>query len=222
MRDEEHGGIFRMPQAGWYNTPSEPGLLRFWNGTAWTAHRQPAPQHAPAEPVVAIDPVVPVVPVVPAEPRPRRAIAAPIAGMAACLLLILLGVGLIVFAGQQTSAVAGETSTHGTVTALGWKAVTDGSGVTKDDCYPSAQFVVAGSTHTARSSTGETPCPVSLGDTATVVYSPSRLDDARVSMPAGWLSYVWLLPVGAGFGLLASLIAFILRMRAFAPVAPPT
>ena len=29
-------------QAGWYRAPGEEGLLRFWNGTTWTDHRQPA------------------------------------------------------------------------------------------------------------------------------------------------------------------------------------
>ncbi|HEY4270276.1 MAG TPA: DUF2510 domain-containing protein [Galbitalea sp.] len=201
-----------MPQAGWYNAPSEQGFVRFWNGTAWTEHRQPLPQPVPE---------VPAIPVVPVEIRPRRALGLPIVGMAACLILAILGIGVIVFMGQQTTAAAGETSTHGTVTALGWKAVKDGSGVTIDDCYPSARFVAAGASHTARSRTGQTPCPVNIGDTATVVYSIASPDDARIALPAGWLSYAWLLPVAAGFGLIASLIAFILRMRVFAPVAPP-
>jgi hypothetical protein len=30
-------------QAGWYRAPGEEGLLRFWNGTSWTDHRQPIP-----------------------------------------------------------------------------------------------------------------------------------------------------------------------------------
>ena len=30
-------------QAGWYHAPGEEGLLRYWNGRAWTEHRQPAP-----------------------------------------------------------------------------------------------------------------------------------------------------------------------------------
>ena len=30
-------------QAGWYRAPGEEGLLRYWNGTIWTDHRQPDP-----------------------------------------------------------------------------------------------------------------------------------------------------------------------------------
>ncbi|HEY1529287.1 MAG TPA: DUF2510 domain-containing protein [Galbitalea sp.] len=30
-------------QAGWYRAPGEAGQLRYWNGTAWTNHRQPDP-----------------------------------------------------------------------------------------------------------------------------------------------------------------------------------
>jgi hypothetical protein len=36
-------------QAGWYRAPGEEGLLRYWNGTAWTAHRQPMPVVTPVE-----------------------------------------------------------------------------------------------------------------------------------------------------------------------------
>ena len=37
-------------QAGWYRAPSEEGILRYWNGSAWTDHRQPAPVAAAPEP----------------------------------------------------------------------------------------------------------------------------------------------------------------------------
>lgn len=30
------------PPAGWYPDPQVPGQLRYWDGTAWTAHTQPA------------------------------------------------------------------------------------------------------------------------------------------------------------------------------------
>jgi Superinfection immunity protein/Protein of unknown function (DUF2510) len=39
-----------QPAAGWY--PSE-GALRYWDGTAWTDHRQPLPP--PSAPVVVTD-----------------------------------------------------------------------------------------------------------------------------------------------------------------------
>jgi hypothetical protein len=58
-------------QAGWYRAPGEEGLLRYWNGTAWTTHRQPMPDAPPstqataatvaepaAEPAVAPTPIV--------------------------------------------------------------------------------------------------------------------------------------------------------------------
>ena len=34
-------------QAGWYHAPGEEGLLRYWNGLAWTEHRQPVPVAEP-------------------------------------------------------------------------------------------------------------------------------------------------------------------------------
>jgi hypothetical protein len=37
-------------QAGWYRAPGEAGMLRYWNGTMWTDHRQPDPAAAPQGP----------------------------------------------------------------------------------------------------------------------------------------------------------------------------
>jgi hypothetical protein len=34
-------------QAGWYRAPGEDGMLRYWNGTSWTDHRQPVPDADP-------------------------------------------------------------------------------------------------------------------------------------------------------------------------------
>ncbi len=41
-------------QAGWYRAPGEEGLLRYWNGTTWTNHRQPAPEATPPEPAAGL------------------------------------------------------------------------------------------------------------------------------------------------------------------------
>ena len=40
-------GDMMAGQAGWYNAPGEAGLLRYWNGSAWTEHRQPVPDAVP-------------------------------------------------------------------------------------------------------------------------------------------------------------------------------
>ena len=34
------------PAAAWYPDPENAGLLRYWNGTAWTEHRHPARERA--------------------------------------------------------------------------------------------------------------------------------------------------------------------------------
>jgi Protein of unknown function (DUF2510) len=47
-------------QAGWYRAPGEDGMLRYWNGTSWTAHRQPVP--ATPQPVAAAIPLLDAVP----------------------------------------------------------------------------------------------------------------------------------------------------------------
>jgi hypothetical protein len=53
-------------QAGWYRAPGEDGLLRYWNGSAWTEHRQPAPVAVP----VAAPVIVPVAITVDSVPEP--------------------------------------------------------------------------------------------------------------------------------------------------------
>lgn len=35
------------PVADWYPDPMSPGVLRYWDGSAWTDHRAPAPAAAP-------------------------------------------------------------------------------------------------------------------------------------------------------------------------------
>lgn len=35
------------PPAGWYPDPIEPSVLRYWDGSQWTADMQPAPQFTP-------------------------------------------------------------------------------------------------------------------------------------------------------------------------------
>lgn len=64
------------PAAGWYTDPAGGGGQRYWDGTAWTQHVQPAA--APAEPVAPAAPVAPpAAPVAPAAPVPP--VAAPAA-----------------------------------------------------------------------------------------------------------------------------------------------
>ena len=49
-------------QAGWYTDPGGSGHLRWWDGTAWSAHLAPQPTPAPT-PAPAPTPVVPLPPV---------------------------------------------------------------------------------------------------------------------------------------------------------------
>jgi hypothetical protein len=38
------------PPPGWHPDPSEPGLIRYWDGTQWTEHTQPATEPTAEEP----------------------------------------------------------------------------------------------------------------------------------------------------------------------------
>ena len=44
----------------WYPDPTNPGLQRYWNGTAWTQHTTPLYASAPIQPVVGASPDDPV------------------------------------------------------------------------------------------------------------------------------------------------------------------
>ena len=50
---------------GWYDSPNEPGLMRWWDGSQWTAHTQPRPA-APVEPAYAASAAAPAAPAAPA------------------------------------------------------------------------------------------------------------------------------------------------------------
>ncbi|UTT62571.1 DUF2510 domain-containing protein [Microcella humidisoli] len=83
------------PAAGWYVDSTDPSLVRWWDGAAWSDHTQPnpdapatAPTSAPVEAVVATPvptasvPLVPSAPYVPppfADPPPPAPVAAPVA-----------------------------------------------------------------------------------------------------------------------------------------------
>lgn len=48
-------------QAGWYHAPGESGVLRYWNGSTWTDHRQPVPVAVSPVPPPAAPPRAPIV-----------------------------------------------------------------------------------------------------------------------------------------------------------------
>ncbi|QHT57201.1 DUF2510 domain-containing protein [Cellulomonas sp. H30R-01] len=65
-------------RAGWYAVPAEPGTMRYWDGSAWTEHRQPLPPPADSVPIAAPAPAAPA-PAAPAPAAPAPAAPAPTA-----------------------------------------------------------------------------------------------------------------------------------------------
>lgn len=70
-------------RAGWYAVPAEPGTMRFWDGTAWTDHRQPLPPAEGSVPIAAPSPAAaaparPATAVVPQPTLPAARVPAPV------------------------------------------------------------------------------------------------------------------------------------------------
>lgn len=59
--------------ADWYPDPSDPAMLRYWDGTAWTGYTAPAPHAAPTPAPTAPAPAAPA----PADPAPTASEATP-------------------------------------------------------------------------------------------------------------------------------------------------
>ncbi|MBY4039158.1 DUF2510 domain-containing protein [Rhodococcus fascians] len=116
------------PPPGWHPDPGEPGLIRYWDGTRWTEHTQPAT--GPADEAAATDAAAPGQPDRPGVPRAVKIIGAIVAA------LVVLGVlGAVLgddkladdsqaaapsttsnFGAQQTSTPAPSTATPPTTT----------------------------------------------------------------------------------------------------------
>lgn len=41
-----------MVDAGWFDDPDSPGVLRWWDGSAWSEHRAPKVSSAPVQQVI--------------------------------------------------------------------------------------------------------------------------------------------------------------------------
>src|SRR4051794_34464357 len=46
-----------LPAASWYPDPSQPGLLRWWDGSSWSTHVMDAPDATPAAAAAPATPV---------------------------------------------------------------------------------------------------------------------------------------------------------------------
>jgi Protein of unknown function (DUF2510)/Protein of unknown function (DUF3592) len=296
-------------QAGWYRAPGEEGLLRYWNGTTWTDHRQPDPSFVvvPPPPVIAPEPDLsmaeyerqftpargisvvdqqvdtvpssqpqyrPQAPFIP-EPQPEPALSSqqgfvmrqyapvtvpaaeglPVAavqptvlatpevataapqpaleravdpsatvdaptlvgfgrtpksvlgalrGMAAGILVVLVGAGIMTFMSLNSSLGAGQAAAAGIVTSLG--------STSSSTCEPVARFAVTGRSYTTGSSVALTPCPVSLGENVTVIYSTSNPGSgASIELGTTVTQFLWVVPVLGALLFFASLWTFIVR-----------
>jgi hypothetical protein len=134
----------------------------------------------------------------------RKSVLAAVKGMAAAVIIILLGIAAMMFFSLQSTVGAGEAKTNAIVVSLG---STSGNG-----CTPIARFAVAGKSYTANSSSSISPCPIGLGESVNVVYSASDpASAARIEVGSSLAQYLWPIPIVGGLVFVGALITFIVR-----------
>lgn len=93
------------PRSGWYPDPRDPRLLRYWDGTAWTAHTAPMPQ-------MAVPPAVPA----PSWSRPQRVDPSrgprwgTLTAVVSVLLLLLVGTVAVAVSGEENPAESADAT----------------------------------------------------------------------------------------------------------------
>lgn len=94
---QHQGSTQAAPPADWYADPTQPGTLRYWDGTAWTSHTAPAPaQSTSGQPTFATFDTAAGVGTPPA-PAPKRrrlvTVASIVGGIVVVLGIRLIGIG---------------------------------------------------------------------------------------------------------------------------------
>jgi hypothetical protein len=138
-----------------------------------------------------------------------------VAGMILSLVFIALGVGLIVYTGQQVSIGVGEAATTGVVTDLGVIGSATGS-----TCSPLATFAAGGSFVT-QASPAVSPCPLSLGQSVNVVYSMADPGTTgHIQIPDSVLIWLWAIPIVGILAFGMFLIMTLVRAKGSQLAAP--
>lgn len=209
--------------AGWYASPGEPGLARYWTGLVWTEARQPlppavgtAPLTIPAPSAVpsrGFGPYLPSTASMPyATPQPAQANA--VVGQTLALVETVVGGGrrrgaigsavATMFFGALwlalslgiTQAITQGDSRPGDVTTSGTVTAVASyiDGQNHRMCSPKAEFVVGGVTYAAAGAGSSSSCP-RVGSEVTVTYDPANPESTgRIAAP-GWLKiFTWGFP----------------------------
>jgi len=212
-----------MPNSGWYPSPGEPGMLRWWNGDAWGAQRQSVPAvPAQAAAVGAADvaasspgwkfrwawqrnPDGTLVSDSINPPNGQSPLRRSMAGFVIGGFLILASIAAVVFLAVFVSVPPGDVTTKAAVTGTNsvyQPAVSTAPGGTSGGgyvCFPIATYTVDGSTYTATSNVGSSDCLTFPGQTATVAYDPANPANGRVVTSIGFTWPVLLFGVGGAF-----------------------
>jgi hypothetical protein len=149
----------------------------------------------------------------------RRGFRGVVTGMILSVVFIALGIGLIVFTSQQVSVGVGEAAATGVVTDLGVIGGSSGS-----TCAPVATFAAGGSFVT-KAAAAVSPCPLSLGQSVSVVYSKADPGaTGRIQIPDSVLIWLWAIPIVGILAFGMFLIMTLVRAKGsqLAALAPRT
>jgi hypothetical protein len=180
-----------MPPAGWYPSPGEPGLLRWWDGSGWSEHRQNAEltaapavddESAAADEEQSPAPARPFTVTTRSSKRSRRRTAVAVAALAFGALWFAAAATLLGTFSPAASPAKGERAAAGTVVSVVWS---EGSATYSSDgslqkasgepaCAAVVEATVDGQKFQKQETAFQAPCAVKVGDAREVFFTPEN------------------------------------------------
>jgi hypothetical protein len=137
-------------------------------------------------------------------------------GMMIGAIVIIIGLGIFGYLAYQSNPQPGEAIATGIVTDLGASTASSGGST----CAPVARFAVLGKSYTAQTSVAVSSCPLSLGQTVSVIYDKTAPSTSgRIQVASPFSNLVGLVPLTGIIVFIASLIVFMRGRSKAAPIS---